>query len=393
MIATGDIRREMGPGGAAASPAGSPAGSAAPGAAATGTAARGGFTLVELLVTLAVVALLVGLISIGVRAAHRTAGALVERQAALNLQQGIERFKQAFGFYPPLIRKSDENDTRADHTMVVEKVGLEYRINVYRTDRITGGVSVDERDLRARPTGLDPANPFKDDRRYSEYTFSVYLMGEGAGNASKRGGKAGTDVTDPIDGANGAGANGGFGVPRTDGTFEPVANTKVGSDKANRTGSLQQPMIQMGGRALVLQVESDENGEISIRNKGGGHYRYYRWLNGKESPVGSGTYVIDDLADYRVPLLVGRRAGDIAGDIVPEDRDLDKNPALRVKNLSLYESGYAIVGAGANGMFGDEDVTTLIQALGRNVDVSKPEEVLKLRLLAERDNVVLVGQP
>ena len=71
----------------------------------SGRAARrgGGFTLIEILVVTVIIIILAGLIFIAVGAGLKTAREATERQFVRNLATGVEQFKQAFRFYPPLV--------------------------------------------------------------------------------------------------------------------------------------------------------------------------------------------------------------------------------------------------------------------------------------------------
>jgi prepilin-type N-terminal cleavage/methylation domain-containing protein len=68
---------------------------------------RAGFTLAELLIVIAIIGLLATLAFVVLSRSLRDSRAAVERQTIIALRNGVESFKQEFGFAPPLIDDSD----------------------------------------------------------------------------------------------------------------------------------------------------------------------------------------------------------------------------------------------------------------------------------------------
>ena len=64
---------------------------------------RGGFTLTEMMFTIAVIFLLMALLVVGLRIAAKTANKAAEEHAVAALILGCEQFKLDFNFPPPLI--------------------------------------------------------------------------------------------------------------------------------------------------------------------------------------------------------------------------------------------------------------------------------------------------
>ena len=65
------------------------------------SAERSGFTLIELMIVIVIIALLVGLVLPGVMSAFRTARVAEVRKDISDLETGITTFKQSFGIEPP----------------------------------------------------------------------------------------------------------------------------------------------------------------------------------------------------------------------------------------------------------------------------------------------------
>ncbi len=60
-----------------------------------------GFTLVELLVSMTVIAILVGILAVAIGGVFRRTGLFTVQQEMNQIQGAIERFKTQYGFYPP----------------------------------------------------------------------------------------------------------------------------------------------------------------------------------------------------------------------------------------------------------------------------------------------------
>jgi prepilin-type N-terminal cleavage/methylation domain-containing protein len=80
--------------------------------------AAGGFTLVELLIVIAIIGLLATLAFVVLSRSLRDARTAVERQTIISLRNGVESFKQDFGFYPPLVDDTDPFDEATNNPRV-----------------------------------------------------------------------------------------------------------------------------------------------------------------------------------------------------------------------------------------------------------------------------------
>lgn len=117
-----------------------------------------GFTLVEALVTFAIVIVLAGLIFVAVGPAIRTARQSAQTQVIRSLKVGVDQFKQQFGFLPPLV---DD----ADPFLVLSATQRRLKImGENQADPIAA--------LRYLRYEINPQQP-----RYSERTLPFYLVG------------------------------------------------------------------------------------------------------------------------------------------------------------------------------------------------------------------------
>jgi hypothetical protein len=163
-------------------------------------------------------------------------------------------------------------------------------------------------------------------RRYSEYSLAFYLMGA---------------LDQNVDGVDGPGS------------FEPMR------DGSFRTGGRRiNPMVDLDQGKGGLNWIDRTTGRVVLRDRVGANIRYYRW-----EPEAR----IINTSDLNVPGLVG----DVTDDI------------------EVRGAKYAIVLAGANGLFGDEPIDIIQEKLGLAID---PKGSAAAVAQARADNVVGVGQ-
>jgi hypothetical protein len=213
-------------------------------------------------------------------------------------------------------------------------------------------------------------NPFID-FRFSEISLGAYI----AGAVQYPYGNAITDL--PMDGVDGA----GMYPPARDGTFEVPRTMLVATADRKRTGRTFEPYIKTTGSLRVF-TDPTRPELVYVRDVNDIPVRYYSWLRGREEPNGSGRFVVETVDDVNMPNIVGRRATALAG--TPADRDLDSSAELR-------DAAWAIVAAGPNGAFGDEELSELQRRMGVSIGSMPSGEEKRLRLQAEKDNIVKVG--
>lgn len=224
-----------------------------------GAPARSAFTIVELSVSILVIAILIGLLLVGLNRLSRTAQQGAERANVIAMRIAVEQFKNDFGFAPPLVKDGLMYPGAAPTGMPPIGSGV---ANVYRTD-----VDDDVDFLQAQ-------SPGDEHLRFSVYSLPYYLVG----------------VLDAeYDGKDGP----GFREPARDGTFRTAG------------GRLMDPLFDAADNADRLVEVDRAEGRFELRDRNGITYRYYRWLPIEASAA-------SDVTDLRrVPTLLGDPAENI----------------------------------------------------------------------------------
>ncbi len=384
------------------------------------------FTVMEVVVSLGVIFLLVGLLLTTFRFVNRSATEVQARTTLGTIRMAISQFESDFGFPPPLVRDGYESRAGGPDrpwpeytTGTVSMVetdpsgGTVRNIKVWNPEYVSVAGELDHlRFLRARAPYALPAtadNPFRD-YRFSNRTIAYYLVG--ALDVAHDTAGAGRDF--PIDGVKGS----GFYRPEADGTFEIPPSVFRGSTrgyKGRRFTSFLDP--GKGGLQLVtdaasvrtnnvaegVEVQDNRFGKVMRLARqspepsgptevGGRAIRYYRWEPGR-IPQANGTdgfsnptidlsNATNKYADLNIPRLIGEdpTAPYTAGIVIPKVRDIEQNAALR-------SARWAIVHAGKDGYFGDEDILTLRANAGFSAGIDD----VQLRRKVMEDNIVEVG--
>lgn len=315
-----------------------------------------------MLFSVGVIALLIGLLITGLRAASSMSRSAEQTMAVKTIDTAVQSFRSDHGFLPPLVQ---DNAPGAPTFAVPQdaRVGPLFGTGSQPKQPVTFLSSThplrwtrEHRYLRGRNPDTEGERLTGADRRFSEYSLAYYLvgaLGEEPGNPSRL-----------VDGVEGP----GFMQVNEDGTFKR---------SGRRFGALIDPNKGMGG----VQVVNAAEGRVTLRDRFGTPYRYYRWERGREYTAGSGNYEVRESFDLGVPRLLSG-----------ED-DANTNPAVLTEllnaNTDLKSAGYVILGAGANRTFGDKD-TEGIDAIRAALGSSASEE--KLLRAARRDNVMGVGR-
>ncbi|HLO41866.1 MAG TPA: hypothetical protein VK176_12650 [Phycisphaerales bacterium] len=304
-----------------------------------------GFTLIQMLIALAILGTLVGLLIVAMTQARKSATAVADGQTLASLTTGIEAFSSACDFAPPLVRDKAKSDAKTIDTVNVGGSNVSV-ISVYTP-------AADGPFLRGENFSINQANPLAaEDRRYSTCSLGFYIAGVLTHPA-----RSSTPDT-PIDLVAGP----GIGRPNLSGGFE---KGKLG------------PFVDASTRTLNIVRNEDATfptAEISDRNQV--PIRYYRWLKDRNAVKWE---------DLNIPpMVVGPEYAKYMSTTPAEQRG---QPDAQVN-----AANWAVVMAGANKVFGDEDVTTIVNALravGESVDNSTPEATLRARAWA--DNITRVG--
>ncbi|MEL7484512.1 MAG: type II secretion system protein [Planctomycetota bacterium] len=375
------------------------------------------FTLVELLATISVIFVIMGIAVVAYTSAARTAREAADRSAVNGLQLAVGQFKDEFGFVPPLVK--DDGGFSADLPLATVRgrtVPLVYSLGSFE----------DGQALRGRDS---------DRLRYSLLSLPYYIMGA---------------LDETVDGVDGP----GFFEVRRDGTFAPVLayEARAGDtspnpdDVAQRSQRRYEPFFDAdrGGMELYLDGSgrfSGSNGVLTrnripfrfeLRDRGGVAIRYYRWERDERALDqvfrDDGIQSIEEYTDpedsgglegepgyYNIPFLVLNGLLD-----EPYEDENAINQAISAAAgdpdvafpfpAELRSATYAIVAAGPNRLFGDElgaDGSDTLSALvsddalrrryAERLNLSEarliddPRYRIEAIELAREDNIVEVG--
>lgn len=291
--------------------------------------ARRAFTLVEAVLVVAIIIVLTGLLFVAVGQSIKLARRTVEQQFVRSLKVAVDQFKQQYGFLPPLLNDAQPLDETANRVRLVAVNGTEAN------------------DLLEFARFLRYEKPPASAARYSTRALPVYLLG-GLGKQI-----GGTDQP-------------GFGQPAADGTFD-------------RAGKKSAPLFDTSSSSERLQrTATTDPGEF--RDRWGRAIRFYRWtptLHTDRDPPPDCLYPFPPTP----PGNVAGRKGEVRSYNVP--------PAVGdpAEEQGLRSAAYAIVSAGADGLFGDEPIDNLRSLMG--LDASVPEAEVRRR--ARLDNHVEFG--
>lgn len=316
---------------------------------------RPGFTLVEVLFSVAVLALLIGLLIVGLQVATRVSRKAVEQQAVASMMIGCEQFKNDFGFAVPLIEDNtgpwsftSGQDPRVGPLFSV--AGVSEPVAYLSTTDMATRFPREDRFLRGREPDSEGSVLERDDR-FSTHSLAYYLLGAlgvdpaGPGNP-------------PVDGVKGA----GFMTPNRDGTFRKTGGKKY------------EPLFDTTkGTQGLVEVDA-ATGRFELRDRRGIAYRYYSWRHGRQYNPGQKPEIREP-ADLNIPRILGDPADD---------------PQLR-------SAEYAIVAAGANRVFGDfwtdvNDGTETMQQIKDGMGVSQGMSDDRAVRMGREDNIVQVGR-
>lgn len=301
-----------------------------------------GFTLLEVLLVVGMIVLLAGLLLIAARYARQSAQRSADRASVTSLKTAITKFKQDFGFVPHVVKQSPDGTSIKPLALISPPNNAPKRWVPTVFDLDDAALTPeDQKVLRGEYEGQATKA-----RRYSNLSLCYYLIGT-LGTVEAGGGSdpSGNDKeSSAIDGQEGP----GFREPLRTGEFK-------------KTGKKIEPMFDLSRNSKALRTLDAQLGLYSLTDSRGVEFRYYRWLKNATTKFPGDPQAT--LKDMNVPFVVG---------------DPIDSPELRNAN-------YAVVGAGPNGVFGDETESELRTALG-----DQSSDVSALRLAARLDNAVEV---
>lgn len=286
------------------------------------------FTLMELLISIVIIGILIGLLLVGFSKAIRGARAAAGRQDVNSLTIAIQTFKTDFGFLPPLVKDGYSTGIPDDGPP-----GPLHTIGSGRNTRLAPEVYSpaldDELDFLQDGTQAE-------DYRFSVYSLSYYLMGA---------------LGKEVDYVEGPGSR----RPQRDGSFDLLAR------------DIYPPLFDPKAGKVAFAPwddnEDESSGRIELQDGNGVAYRYYRWEGGtRRDPTDN------DLLFPNTPELV----------------------KVAKSQTELGSAGYAIVAAGGNRLFGDIPIETMQEIedkLGKRFKSDADAEDA-----ARADNIVEVGR-
>jgi prepilin-type N-terminal cleavage/methylation domain-containing protein len=317
-------------------------------------ASRRGFTLIEILVAILVIFALMGLLIAGLHHAILTTKGVSDRAAVTALKQGVSQFRQTMNFLPPLVKDGMFTVNNATGPLNAARTRpVVYSLAPTPLTNPDAAVLLTNVPVFSQAAGPSGGGAGTTDPRFSVYSLSYYLMG----------------VLDrSVDGVDGP----GLCAVKRDGSFE---------QSGRKLGPYYDPR-----RADAVFEESPAGmGRIQLRDSHGVAFRYYRWMPNSALASPPPNPPNQPYFGLNIPDLVG---------------DPSQSPDLR-------DAQYAVVGAGPNGVFGDEDLLPgtgpnrhpqyktfdqIMAAVGMSGDANDTAFVAKVRKAAAADNIVEVGK-
>ncbi len=330
----------------------------------------GGFTIIEIMISLVVIAVLISLITVGVRTALRSSKSASEQFMASGLRSAVEQFKNEFGFLPPLVNDGEPLGMSGEGPVIddpdrsgFKRIAIRTRaFMVARTD--AGTVDTD---IVGPVNGFSGEDSSFSDKRYSKFSLPFYLMGECAARHD--------DNDKVIDGVAGS----GFVTPARDGRFDPRGRKHEPFFTPQSADALRRQYVDpmefrehLGMDGSNLDGDPASAAVLGIANR---PFRYFRWENLEPREADS------ELGEFmNLPKLL-------------QDPNTWADPDASSEVAEYRAGSYAVIGSGPDGVFGTETVAELEVALGKRLgDPNNEDAVAALRKQAMSDNSVEVGR-
>lgn len=338
-----------------------------------------GFTIVELLTSIFVIGLILAILIVGLRFFFAAGQATRQRASVTQMKQAVSDFKTKFGFLPPLVRDQYIQPTPPPPPILPLLDRRSTEDPATSTSPGQNRIAVVD-DMHLGPWIPDTVanNPYADPR-FSVRTLPYYLMGALEVKYLVVDGPGGNVAIDGVDGP-------GSYRPDADGTFRVPGEVlraiqSSGNPNGPRklTAEVYLPSIDAGSSDPKLVAGADvapppapvydapldtaDSVKLQVKDSKGVPYRYYRWSVIVPPPPPA--VPPKPIVNQNIPLMVGNAS----------------DPSVR-------GASYAIVGAGPNHVFGDEDIAFIRTALGKSLNY--PEAAARQEAAA--DNIVEVGQ-
>ncbi len=376
------------------------------------------FTLLELIVVFAIIVLVISFLSTALGRSTVSARQTASQRSAEAIAAAVEQFQLEFGFLPPLVHDGPiisvgglypidpiTNSVSSDEGPLKDglvNAGYNYKTLVVWSQssdfdflRRRDGSASDEVDL---PSGSGPwqiENAW-DDRRYSRYALAYYLTGMLPRSVD---GVAGEGMTRPL--INGGFANVGYPVGSTRDRYGATIDINRRGVRVQHGYARPVEIAEHDDsysaladiEALTVQDVYDlypadaQDNLIALVDAFGTAFRYYRWEHGRYNDRRQ--LVIEDSLDLNIPPIL---LDPVALIEVENDDAYDPMPDLAEGDLKIRQARFAIVGAGANKLFGTEPIEYIADQLGERDPEGDPAEIARIRKVAMFDNVVALGK-
>ena len=371
------------------------------------------FSLLELVVATVILLLVLSFLATALGRAVRSARKTASQRSVESIAAAVEQFRVEFGFLPPLVHDGfvvsvgvpDYIPTQPDGSPYPDGPIESHNNGVYDFSTLVTWSEGYDFDFFRRRDGSDPSDPVLlpsgnnwnidsawDDRRYSRYALAYYLAGALPRSVD---GVAGLGMARPMGGGLFQGV--GYPIGTTRDRYEPTIdldrrgiNLQTGYVRviefAEHDPGLVYEDMEISD-AYDLYPPEHQDLLVSLVDNFGTAYRYYRWEHGRYDD--RSRIVIENSLDLNIPPVLL----DPEALVLLENDDAAVNiPDLTAGNLKLREARFAIVGAGADRLFGTEPIAYIVEQLHERDPDGDPAAIARLRKLAMDDNIVAYGK-
>lgn len=368
----------------------------------------------ELMITLSIVVIILGFLASALGRASQSARQTASQRSVEAIAAAVEQFRLEFGFLPPLVHDGQLVSTNnyrpidpatgtpsAEDGPLRDVTGVDYNFQQlvvwsqgsdFNFFRRRAGDAADNIEL---PTGGNwNIGSAWDDRRYSRYALAYYLVGVLPRSVD---GIAGQGMTRPL--PTGGFSSVGYPVGSTRDHYEPTVDTdrrglRLQTGYARPIDLTEHGFQPYTPNAILLPDDiyalydaTERDQVVALVDSFGTAYRYYRWEHGRYDA--RRRLVIENSLDLNIPPIL------LDPEVLVELENDDAStaqPDLTDGNLKLRQARFAIVGAGADRLFGTEPIEYIIQLLNLPDPAGDEAAIARVRKAAMLDNVVAFGK-